>query len=82
MRGYGVNRVAQRNPSPFGCFAPPFGSRKDDGFAAVRSSLLPLGEGDQMRFNALSFASNRWACRAGTCSVNRSPALARSSPAN
>ncbi|VXB75278.1 DNA-directed RNA polymerase I largest subunit [Brevundimonas sp. G8] len=40
-----VDEVAQRNPSPFGCFAPPFGSRKTDRYALGRSSPLPMGEG-------------------------------------
>jgi hypothetical protein len=52
--GFGVSRRTDAdtayadfdfNPSPFGCYAPPLGSRKDDGCAAVRSSPLPPGEG-------------------------------------
>ena len=55
-------------PTPFGCYAPPFGSRKNDGFAVVRSSPLPMGEGSDLR-NRLRLRLNDESKRAIVCGI-------------
>ncbi len=57
-------------------------SREGRSLTLSCAQALSQWERDQWRLKALPVASNRCVCFAGTCSVSRSPALARSSPAS